>query len=228
MSIDSLLTPANIAVLARGLGMTAAITAASWCLAMGLGVVLAALHESCGRAVKGAVLAFVAWQRNIPALAHLLLWYFGVPALLPKPMQSWINAHNGEAVFSIVAIGLCVAAYFCEDLRSGFRSIPHTQNEAARALGLGSLQAMRFVLVPQALRIALPALVNHTVLLFKTTSLAMAIGVVELTYVMRELETQTFRTFEAYSIVTVVYLLISLGLMGAGASLARRTRIPAR
>jgi polar amino acid transport system permease protein len=178
--------------------------------------------------VKRSVLAFVAWQRNIPAVAHLLLWYFGVPALLPKPAQGWINAHNGEAVCSIIAIGLCLAAYFCEDLRSGFRSIPSTQNEAARALGLGRLQTMRYVLVPQALRIALPALVNHTVLLFKTTSLAMAIGVAELTYVVRELENQTFRTFEAYSIVTAAYLLISLGLMGAGASLARRYRIPAR
>ena len=228
MSIFGLLTPENIALLARGLGFTAVTTVASWFLAMGLGMVLATLHQGGGRAAKAGVAAFVAYQRNIPAVAHLLFWYFGVPALLPKDLQSWINAHNGEVISCVIAIGLCLAAYFCEDIRSGFRSIPTTQHEAARALGLSTLKSMRYVLIPQALRIALPALVNHTVLLFKTTSLAMAIDVAELTYIVRELENQTFRTFEAYSIATVVYLAISLALMAAGASLARHYRIPAR
>jgi len=227
VNVFSFLTPDHVAVLARGLSFTAAITIASWLLAMGLGMALAILNESGGRVARGVVAAFIAYQRNIPVVAHLLLWYFGVPALLPKPVQSWINVHNGELI-SVIAIGLCLAAYFCEDIRSGFRSIPATQHEAARALGLSFLQSMRWVVVPQALRIALPALVNHTVLLFKTTALAMAIGVAELTYVVRELENQTFRTFEAYSVATVVYLMISLALMGAGAMLARRYRIPAR
>jgi polar amino acid transport system permease protein len=87
---------------------------------------------------------------------------------------------------------------------------------------------MRHVILPQAIRVSLPSLVNHTVMLFKNTSLAMALGAAELTYVVREIENQTFRTFESYLIATVVYLAISLGLMAVGAAISNRYKIPAR
>jgi polar amino acid transport system permease protein len=74
----------------------------------------------------------------------------------------------------------------------------------------------------------MPPFINHTVVLFKNTSLAMAIGVAELTYTVRDIENQTFRTFEIYLVGTVIYLAISLGLMGVGAAVARRTRILAK
>lgn len=74
----------------------------------------------------------------------------------------------------------------------------------------------------------MPPLINHTVILFKNTSLAMALGAAELTYVVREIENQTFRTFEAYMLATAFYLIVSLGLMGLGALAARRMQLPAR
>ena len=82
--------------------------------------------------------------------------------------------------------------------------------------------AMWLVILSQGIRNALPSVINHTVLLFKNTSLAMVIGVTELTYVTRDIENQTFRTFEAYMVATVGYLAFSLLLMGMGALLARR------
>ncbi|MFP3570557.1 ABC transporter permease subunit, partial [Paraburkholderia sp. SIMBA_030] len=88
-------------------------------------------------------------------------------------------------------------AYLSEDIRSGLRSIPHGQFEASRALGLNFLTAMRHVVLPQALRKAMPPMINHTVLLFKNTSLAMAIGAAELTYVTRQVENETFLSFES-------------------------------
>ena len=117
---------------------------------------------------------------------------------------------------------------FSELLRGGIRSIPKSQLEAARALGLTYLQSFRKVVLPQAVRIALPTLVNHTVLLFKNTSLAMAIGVVELTYVTRDIESQSFKTVEVYLFTTVVYLGISLLLMTGGSFLERRLAVPGR
>ena len=80
------------------------------------------------------------------------------------------------------------------------------QSEAARALGHSYVGAMRYVILPQAVRNAIPALVNHTVSLFKNSSLAMAIGVAELTHVAREVESRSFRTFEVYAVATVLYL----------------------
>ena len=83
---------------------------------------------------------------------------------------------------------------------------------------------MRYVLLPQAVRNALPALVNHTVSLFKNSSLAMAIGVAELTHAVKEVENQSFRTFETFLIATVVYLACSLILMAIGAWLGQRAK----
>ena len=84
---------------------------------------------------------------------------------------------------------------------------------------------MRYVLMPQAVRNALPALVNHSVSLFKNSSLAMAIGVAELTHAVKEVESQSFRVFETYLIATIAYLACSLVIMGVGALLQRRAAV---
>jgi polar amino acid transport system permease protein len=161
----------------------------------------------------------------VPTLVQLMMWYFGIASLLPGGLQAWLGEHNGETIFSIIALGLCQAAYFSEDLRSGLRSIPPGQSEAARALGHSFIGSMRHVLMPQAVRHALPALVNHSVSLFKNSSLAMAIGVAELTHAVKEIENQSFRAFETYLMATVMYLAFSLLIMAAGAWLSQRTRI---
>ena len=87
---------------------------------------------------------------------------------------------------------------------------------------------MRHVLMPQAMRNAVPALVNHSVSLFKNSSLAMAIGAAELTHAVKEIESQSFRAFETYFIATVMYLGISLLIMAAGALLGQRSALPGR
>jgi polar amino acid transport system permease protein len=84
---------------------------------------------------------------------------------------------------------------------------------------------MRHVMLPQAIRNAVPALVNHSVSLFKNSSLAMAIGVAELTHAVKEIESQSFRAFEAYSVATVMYLIFSLVIMAVGAGLSKRYSI---
>lgn len=228
LNFAPLLAQPNLDHLIGGIKYTAFLTTASWLLAVILGIVLAIVRVTGSGIAEKAVGAWVAYQQNVPMLAHLFLWYFGVPTLLPEAMQSWINANNGELFFAFIAIGLCMSAYFCEDVRSGLRSVPHGQHEAARSLGLSFLKSMRYVILPQAIRTSLPPFINHTVILFKNTSLAMALGAAEMTYVVREIENQTFRTFEAYSIATIFYLLVSLGLMGLGVIVARSMRIPGR
>jgi polar amino acid transport system permease protein len=203
------------------------LTAASWLLAIGLGTVLAILRASGAVAAK-VVAAFVSYHQNVPMLVQILLWYFGVPTLLPAAAQSWANAHNGELIYASIAIGLCMSAFFSEDIRSGLRSVHHGQQEASRSLGLSFLATLRFVTLPQAIRNALPSFVNHTVMMFKDTSLAMTIGAAEMTYVVREIENETFRTFEAYAVATAFYLAVSLSLMGLGALVGKRIQNQAR
>jgi polar amino acid transport system permease protein len=159
-------------------------------------------------------------------LVQILFWYFGISNVLPQGLQDLLNQYNGQFVFAVIAIGLCSAAYLSEDIRSGLRAIPYGQYEASRALGLNFVSGLRYVVLPQALRNAIPPMVNHAVLLFKNTSLAMAIGAAELTYVTRQIENETFLSFESYFVATVVYLTISLVIMLAGAKLATHYRIP--
>jgi polar amino acid transport system permease protein len=216
------------AMIAHGAEMTLIVAASSWVLAMALAMALLTIRLTPSRIAQRCVAVYVSYHRNVPTLVQLMLWYFGISNLLPDALQEWLSDHDGEAIFAVIALGLCQAAFFSEDLRSGLRSIPAGQTEAARALGHGYVGAMRYVILPQAIRNAIPALVNHTVSLFKNSSLAMAIGVTELTHMIREVESRSFLTFEAYTVATVLYLGTSLFLMGAGAMLARHYRIGGR
>lgn len=210
------------AMLWHGVQFTFIVFIGSWLLAMSLGITLLVVRQIPGPIADRLVAGYISYHRNVPTLVQLMLWYFGISALLPTGMQFWLTDHNGETIFAVVALGLCQAAYFSEDLRSGLRSIPAGQSEAAKALGHGHVSAMRYVLMPQAVRNALPALINHTVSLFKNSSLAMAIGVSELTHAVREVENLSFRVFEAYTLATIIYLAISLVLMAVGAALQAR------
>ncbi len=213
------------AMLVKGLQMTLKIAAGSWLLAMTLALVLLVVRLAPGRAAQRLVAVYVSYHFNVPTLVQLMLWYFGIFSLLPDALQTWLSNNNAEAILSIVALGLCQAAYFSEDLRSGLRAIPGGQTEAARALGHGYIGSMRYVILPQAVRNAMPPLVSHSVSLFKNSSLAMAIGVAELTHAVKEVESQSFRAFEAYLIATLVYLAVSLLIMVVGAWLGRRYSI---
>jgi polar amino acid transport system permease protein len=214
-------------MLVEGVRMTLIIAGGSWLLAMTLAVVLLVVRLTPSRIAERVVTGYISYHQNVPTLVQLMLWYFGISSLMPEAVQGWLGEHNGEAVFAVIGLGLCQAAYFSEDLRSGLRSIAPGQAEAARALGHGYVSAMRHVLMPQAVRNALPALVNHSVSLFKNSSLAMAIGVAELTHAVKEVESLSFRTFEAYLLATVMYLVLSLVIMFAGAWLSRRAAIVA-
>ena len=214
--------------IAHGLATTMQLTALAWVLAMAVGTALAVARMGDNRWLRAAVAAFVEYHQNVPILVQIFLWYFGMPTLLPDSVQQQINHRNGEFFFAFVAVGLCMGAYISEDLRAGIRAIPRSQLEASRALGLGYLKAFRLVVLPQAARIALPTIISHTVLLFKNTSLAMTVGVAELTYVTREIESQTFRTTEVYLFTTAAYLGVSLLIIAGGEVLARRYRLGAR
>ena len=210
-------------LLLHGLALTLKLFTVSWVLALALACLLAAVRASPSRWAQAGVAAFVEYHRNVPGLVQIFVWYFGVPQLLPTEMQRWINRNDGEFILSCVALTLYAAAYMCEDLRSGLRSVAPGQGDAARSLGMTHAQGLRLVLLPQALRAALPPLVNQTLTLFKATSLAMTIGVAEVMHAARQMENETYRTFEAFLIASACYLALSWTIMGAGAWLGRRT-----
>ncbi|CAJ0807299.1 Glutamate/aspartate import permease protein GltJ [Ralstonia wenshanensis] len=209
-----------------GILTTLRLFVVSGLLAIVVGVSLATLRALPVRVFKAFVIVVVEYHRNVPMLVQILVWYFGVPQLLPESLKVWINAGNTEFFFAAIALALNSGAFISEDLRSGLRAIPHTQQEAAWSIGLTHLQALRYVILPQGIRVALPALLNQALLLFKNSSLAMAIGVHELLYRTRQIDNLTFRTFDVFLIATLLYLLGTLALMALSDHVAKRRTTP--
>jgi polar amino acid transport system permease protein len=208
-----------------GLQMTVFLFVCSWFLGMALGVGLAGLRALEFPPLTWVIAVYVEYHRNVPALIQLFIWYFGIATLLPDAINDFANDHGAEIVFAIIAFACNKAAFVSEDLRSGLRAIPDIQMEAARSIGLGYAGAMRWVIIPQAWRIALPALTSQTLLLFKLTSIAAAIGTGELTYQARHIEHLTFRIFETFAVITVIYVVGCFALMWLGAILSYRFRL---
>ncbi|WP_238879144.1 amino acid ABC transporter permease [Achromobacter xylosoxidans] len=221
----SLLDASQYQLLASGMVVTLQLFLVSWVMAFTIAVTLVVVRATNPAPCRWLVDAYVEYHRNVPLLVQVLFWYFGMPELLPEGFRMWLYQHNAEMSLAAIALALGSAAYIAEDIRSGLRAIPGTQFEAARALGASYLQCMRFVIVPQAVRISIPPLVGRALLLFKNTSVAMAIGVMELTYQAREIENETYRTFATFGAATLMYLLGSFLIMLIGSRIYARYRL---
>ncbi|HWV04187.1 MULTISPECIES: amino acid ABC transporter permease [Ralstonia] len=224
--LSFLLEDGYLRLLRDGILTTLRLFVVSGLLAIAVGISLATLRALPVRVFKAFVIVVVEYHRNVPMLVQILVWYFGVPQLLPESLKVWINAGNTEFFFAAIALALNSGAFISEDLRSGLRAIPHTQQEAAWSIGLTHLQALRYVILPQGIRVALPALLNQALLLFKNSSLAMAIGVHELLYRTRQIDNLTFRTFDVFLVATLLYLLGTLALMSLSDRVAKRRTTP--
>ncbi len=212
--LSVLLSGPYLDMLLAGLRMSLFLLVGTFVLALPLGVAIALARVAPFAPLRWLGFLFVESQRNVPLLAHLLFWYFGAPELLPESCRDWLNAQSIETIAALIALTLYTAAYMAEDVRSGLRAIPAVQLEAARALGLGLLPALRLVVLPQALRVTVPPLLSQTLNLWKDTSIATVIGTAELMYQAAKVESASFRSFEAFTFATAIYLGISLLLTG--------------
>jgi polar amino acid transport system permease protein len=204
-----------------GLVVTLKLFVCSALVGFSLGAVLAVVRMS-SRVGALLVTGMVEYHRNVPSIVQILVWYFGIPQLFPKAWLPWTEHYLSGFFFAVVALSLNAAAYISEDLRSGFRAVAAGQYEASRALALSHLQALCLVLAPQAFRACLPALVSQALSLFKATALAMTIGVSEIMYVARRVDGETYATFAAFLVPSVMYILGTVGLMFSGEWLQRR------
>ena len=195
--------------LLRGFLLSIELTLVTLVLAFPLATVVALLRLSPWKPLRGLGFAYVEGIRNIPLLAHLMFWYFGATQLLPEDARNWLYEHDAETICAVVALTLYTAAFMAEDVRSGIRSVPTTQLEAARALGVSYLSSMRLVVLPQAVRITVPPLISQTLSLWKNTSIATVIGTAELMYQAQRVEPATFRGAETFAVTTVAYLAVS-------------------
>jgi glutamate/aspartate transport system permease protein len=173
---------------------------------------------------------YVETFRNIPLLVQMFFWYFVLPELLPVRIGMAIKQMDppwGSFVPALICLGLFTAARIAEQVRAGLQALPRGQIHAACALGFSESSMYRLILLPQAFRIILPTLTNEFMTIFKNTSVALTIGLVELTATAREINENTFRTFEAFGVVTIVYLVIALLAWQIMSRIERAVQLPA-
>ncbi|MDH7800792.1 MULTISPECIES: amino acid ABC transporter permease [unclassified Rhizobium] len=228
MDFRTILTGEYGEFLLEGVRLTLMLFVSSWVLSISVALLLTWIGNLQLKSARFLVLAYVEYHRNVPLLVQLFIWYFAIPQLFPAKLNLLINSYNAEFFYALIAIGLCNAAYVSEDLRSGLRAIPKVQYEAARAAGFSYSGSLIWIILPQAWRLALPPLVNQSLVLFKSTSLAAVIGVGELSYQARLIESQSFLIFETFTVITIAYLAGSIPLMLLGRHLGKSSRFQER
>ncbi|MDQ0392023.1 amino acid ABC transporter permease [Labrys monachus] len=187
--------------LTDGLTVSLIVTAGSLLLGIPLGLLLALGVQAQWRPLRGACLAFVEIGRGTPALVLLQFVYFGLPAV-GLTMTSYAAA--------ILALACNTGAYTSEIIRAGLQSVPHGQREAATAIGLSRLDELRYVLLPQGLRIAVPALLGFSILIFQGTSLCFVVALPELLSRAYEIGSTTFEYFPALLAAACLYAVICI------------------
>jgi His/Glu/Gln/Arg/opine family amino acid ABC transporter permease subunit len=212
--------------LLQGLITTLEISLLACLLAVALGIVSGALRTAPFPPLRWISTFYVEFFRNVPLLVWMFFWYFAIPPLLPESLRNWLFDHGLEFWAGLFALGVYHGARFSEVIRSGIQSIPKTQFEAAVSTGLTVAQAYRLIIVPVALRLIIPPATNESLNLLKNSSIALTIGVAELTFQTRQIETYTAKAFEALTAGTVIYLILCLTIAAIMARVERRVAIP--
>lgn len=200
-----------------GFWMTVRISLVSLFLAGFLGLVGGGAGASQSKVARFTSSAYVEFTRNIPILIHVLFWYVGLSML--RIPSFWC---------AVLGLSIHTSAYVAEVVRAGINSIPKGQVEAGLALGLSRFQTNVIIIYPQAVRMILPSVPGLLSQLVKDSSLAAVIAVPELTYQAGAIEGRTFRSFEAYISIAVLYFLIVNVLSSATLGTMRWRRNRAR
>jgi len=200
--------------IATGLATTLEISILAFSMGLAVGALMLSLSLSPLRPVARAYIEPI---RGTPLLVQLFVLYFGLPSVGIK-----LDAFTA----SVLALGLNSGAYQAEIFRSAVKGIPDSQILSAESLGFSTPQILRYVILPQALRISIPSLVNEFVTVIKESSLAAVIGIVELTRRGQYVAAYTYRAFEAYIIVALLYFAVCYAFSHGSRLIERRLRIP--
>ncbi len=206
----------NLPVLAWSARYTLLISGFGCLLGLVIGGAIAAAGLSRSRAARAVAALYVSFFRGVPLLIQLLLAFYLLPV---------IGINVPALVAAVLTVGLCAAAYLSEVLRGSLNAIPKGQAEAAAAVGMAPHHIWIRILLPQALKIGLPAIVNELILLVKASSLVTVVGIVEITRMSQSIASATYRPLEIYLAAAFLYLLINLVIAAGGRALEHRLTV---
>jgi polar amino acid transport system permease protein len=201
----------------EGFWLTIQLAVVSAALALIWGLVLALLRAAPGRTmapVRGLSIAYIDIFRGIPLLLVILLIDGSLPVLDFLPQEVRVPEFFGKPEifwYGVMALTITYGAYYAEVYRAGLEAVPHGQMEAARSLGMSHAQAMRHVIVPQAVRTVIPPLLNDFIALMKDTSLVGVIALVEVVKAGREIQAETFNS-SALTLGALMFVVVTVPL----------------
>ncbi|MGH7125201.1 MAG: amino acid ABC transporter permease [Stellaceae bacterium] len=207
--------PYFLSVLLGAAGTTIKVMIGALAVALTLGLVVALLKLARFKLLRGMANVYIEVMRGTPALTQLFIIYFGL---------SDLGIEIPPVPAAITGLGMNGAAYVAEIYRAGILAIHEGQVEAALSLGMTPVNAMRFIILPQAIRMMLPPLSNYAVALLKDTSLASVVAAPEIMFFARQLVTETLLSMDVYLIVAVIYLSMSIPMGRLVAYLERARR----
>ena len=212
-----------------GLGWTLATALTAWVIALTVGALVGTVRTTGLRWLVRLGNLYVEIFRNIPLIVQMFLWFFVVPELLPQALGDWIKQVPppwGSYIPAVLCLAIFTSVRVAEQVRAGINSLPRGQRMAGTAMGLTQFQAYRYVILPQALRIILPPLTSEFMNIIKNSSVALTIGLLELTGRARAMQEFSFRVFEAFTAATVIYLLTNLVVVLLMRMLEKKVRVP--
>jgi len=198
--IDVAIVQQSLPALLRGTVVTLEIAGLSGLIGILLGTILGILHAGKIKPIRWLITAYVTLVRGTPMLIQITIAFYVLPQIGIALPAFWA---------AICAIGFNSAAYVSQIIKAGIGSVGHGQIEAAYVLGLSRMQTLRYIILPQAFQVVLPALGNELITLVKDSSLASVIGVVELTKEGSLIRSRTFDYFTLYAMIAVIYLIIT-------------------
>jgi glutamate/aspartate transport system permease protein len=214
--------------LLAGLHNTVILALVSSVIALLVGVAMGVMRCAPNRALAAVGTVYVAVFRNVPVIVQLFAWYFVVPELLPAGIGTWIKQLPSMVqmmTLSVLCLSLYMGARVCEHIRSGISTLPRGQLSAATALGLTLPQAYRHVLVPVALRLAVPPLTSEFVNVFKNSAVVSTIGLLDLSAQSQQLAEYTAQPYESFLAATLIYVVINWIVMIAMHQVERKVRL---
>lgn len=198
-----------------GIGVTIYTTLISFVLVLIFGLITGLGRLSKITIVRGFATIYVELVRGIPLLVQLMFWYFAFPSVIQGmgkmlEIQSIAQYRANPIFMAILGLTFCYSAYMSEVYRAGIQSISKGQMEAARSLGMTYFQAMRYVILPQALRVILPPVGNEFITLLKDSSLVSVVAVADITRRGREFMAANFIPVDTWVMVALLYLVLTL------------------
>jgi glutamate/aspartate transport system permease protein len=217
-----------MSMLISGLEWTLLTALCAWLVAFFVGSVMGVLRTTTNPVLVAVGDVYVEMFRNVPLIVQFFIWYFVLPEVIPALKTLAIESDPTQFQFTVavICLGLFTAARVAEQVRSGILSLPRGQRSAGYALGLNQFQTYRYVLLPMAYRIIIPPMTSEMMNLIKNTSVALTIGLTELTFRTREMGEVTFAYFEAYIAATATYVVVAMTVNRIMALVEKRMAVP--